>query len=442
MLFHQVKWLRVQRGKLCPVLKKRVLADYKPVKYVPCFLQGLLKKVKRNWRKHPVIVQFDGVQGNSGELSLLSSVLRLRVKRHLGIINAVAAELNSQQVEQVVKHPSVVRVWYDREVRALLNVASPTVGASDLWQLPNGRGITGDGVSIAVIDTGIYPHEDLQGRIKYFKDFVQNKTEPYDDNGHGTHVAGCAAGDGSRSEGQFCGAAPGAGLVGLKVLDKYGSGSLSTVIEAVQWCRDNKDEFNIRVANLSLGSAAAQSYKEDPLCMAVEELWRAGVVVCAAAGNDGPTEKTINTPGIDPLVITVGASNDFNTVEIRDDEVAEFSSQGPTIDELIKPDLLTPGENIISLRVPGSLLDKKNNSSRYNNYYTVLSGTSMATPICSGVAALLWEAEPDATPDLVKEKLVSTCRSLGDYPPNVQGAGLVDANEAVKLLLPTQYLPS
>lgn len=220
--------------------------------------------------------------------------------------------------------------------------------------------------------------------------------------------------------------------MGLKVLDKYGSGSLSAVIEAVQWCRDNQSRHNIKVVNLSLGSTAVQSYKEDPLCLAVEELWRSGVVVCAAAGNEGPNESTISTPGIDPVIITVGASNDFNTIDTGDDEVADFSSRGPTIDSLTKPDLMTPGSNIISLRAPGSNLDKNDSASRYDDNYTVLSGTSMATPICCGVVALLLEAKPDLSPDQVKERLISSCSSLGEYSANEQGAGLVDARLAAR----------
>ncbi|WP_347488623.1 S8 family peptidase [Desulfoscipio sp. XC116] len=432
MLLQQVKWIRENRLKMCANLKKRLVADYKPVRYVPCFLQGLVRKLKRKWHKHKVIIQLDPLLRDNVGLQTLSNMLGIKVKKELNIINAVSAKLSVERLEQIVQHMSVVKIWYDYEVRALLNIASPAVEAPELWQSPDGAKYTGAGVTVAVIDTGIYPHPDVMDRIVFFKDFVKNATAAYDDNGHGTHVAGCAAGDGGRSDGKFRGPAPGAGLVGLKVLDKYGAGSLSTVIEAVQWCRDNHVQYNIKVVNLSLGSSALQSYKEDPLCLAVEELWRSGVVVCAAAGNDGPAENTVGTPGIDPVIITVGASDDYNTTDISDDDIADFSSRGPTVDGLAKPDLLTPGVNIISLRAPDSQLDKKDSVSRYDNDYTVLSGTSMATPICCGVVALLLEAQPDLIPDQVKERLISSCRSLGEYSANEQGAGLVDAGAAAQ----------
>lgn len=439
MLLHQVNWIREHRDKMCFILKKRVLADYKPIKYVPSCLQGFIKKYRKKWHKHKVIVQFNpkSLLKGKGEMRLLSNALGLTVKRELGIIDAVASELSTEQLEQVIRQPAVAKIWCDRQVSALLDIAAPTVGASALWQPSEGEGprFTGAGVTVAVIDSGVYRHPDLAGRIIYFKDYVKNRKKPYDDNGHGTHVAGCVAGDGRQSKGKFCGIAPGANLVALKTLDKYGFGNSSGVIEAIQWCRDNKDKYNIRIANLSLGVAPSQSYKYDPMCMAVEELWRAGVVVCAAAGNDGPMEKTINTPGIDPRIITVGASDDFNTIDIRDDEVADFSSRGPTIDGLLKPDFITPGNNIISLCAPGSLVNKKYRSSRYNKYYTTLSGTSMSTPICCGVVALMLESSPKIVPDQVKEKLIRNCHPLGSYSNNEQGAGLVDAGSTVKLVI-------
>ncbi|KAF1086277.1 Serine protease AprX [Sporotomaculum syntrophicum] len=442
MLFYQVEWLRENRLKLCSTLKKRVLAEYKPIKFIPCFLQDWVYKLKRKLHKHKVIIQFDPLVRNAGSLRTLSSILGFKANRELDIINAVSAELSTEKLEKVAQHKSVVKVWYDYEVRALLNIAAPTVGAPDLWQSPGEVPYTGAGVTVAVIDTGIYPHPDLAGRVTYFKDFVNNKTEAYDDNGHGTHVAGCVAGNGSCSAGKFRGTAPGANLIGLRVLGKYGSGSLSTIIHAVQWCRDNREQYNIKVANLSLGGAAEQSYKDDPLCQAVEELWRSGVVVCAAAGNEGPDNNTIGSPAIDPIVITVGATNDFNSTDISDDEVADFSSRGPTVDGLAKPDLVTPGTNIISLRSPGSHLDRSNNVSRYDDNYTVLSGTSMATPICAGVAALLLEVKPDLSPDQVKEILISSSRPFNQYTVNDQGAGLVDAAAALKLVPEEQPAPT
>ena len=161
----------------------------------------------------------------------------------------------------------------------------------------------GKGVTVAVVDTGIFAHPDFtvpENRIAAFVDLVNNRKDPYDDNGHGTHVAGIVAGNGSRSNGLYQGIAPAARLVGVKVLDAYGSGVLSNVIRGIQWCVRQKERLDIRVINLSLGAPAQDSFRDDPLCQAVQAAWQRGIVVCVAAGNDGPAAGTIATPGIRP----------------------------------------------------------------------------------------------------------------------------------------------
>jgi serine protease AprX len=254
----------------------------------------------------------------------------------------------------------------------------------------------------------------------------------YDDNGHGTHVAGCIASDGP----VYRGVAPGANIIGVKVLNKLGSGVLSTVIEGVQWCIDNKDKLAIKVINMSLGSAARENYKEDPVCHAVEKAWKSGIVVCVAAGNEGPDPRTISSPGIHPDIITVGAADDKNSENFSDYEVAEFSSRGPTIDGLSKPDVVCPGTDIISLRSPGSLIDKQNKSARVGSEYIALSGTSMATPICAGIAALVLESDAALSPDDVKTILKQTARPLpGAADENIQGKGMAIARSAVNKAL-------
>jgi serine protease AprX len=307
-------------------------------------------------------------------------------------------------------------------VTTLLDVATPAIYSDQLKE----NGLTGKDVTIAVIDTGIHPHQDIEGRIKGFKDFVKNRTAPYDDNGHGTHCAGDAASNGSASNGKYQGPAPEANLVGVKVLDKMGSGSLSTVISGVEWCIQNQSQLNINILSLSLGSNATQPAEDDPVVRAVESAWDSGMVVCVAAGNSGPDEGTIASPGISPKVITVGAAEDKNTVDRSDDMIADFSSRGPTIDGLVKPDLVTPGVNIVSLRSPGSFLDKTNLGARVDTNYVSLSGTSMATPICAGVVAQLLQNQPNLTPDQVKQLLINACEDMGQ-PPNVQGHGYLNA---------------
>jgi len=430
MILQEVGWIRSSSDKICPVLRKAALEWYRPLKHVPCFMQKPFKFLKQRWRKIPVIVQMDEAHVNSSSVKELAASVSCPIQKQLGLINAFSTKVNARSLEMLVSNSNVKKIWYDREVKAVLDVASPTVQSAPLWK----SNLTGKGIVVAVLDTGIYDHPDLSGRIKGFIDLVNQKTKPYDDNGHGTHVAGDIASNGSQSNFRYRGPAPEAGLVGVKVLDKMGSGSLSTVIEGIQWCIENKETFGIRVVNMSLGAAATESYKNDPVCRAVEKAWESGIVVCVAAGNEGPQPKTINSPGIDPLIITVGALDDLNTVNNEDDRVADFSSRGPTVDDLIKPDVLAPGANIISLRAPGSMLDKKNQQSRVDNWYSSFSGTSMATPVCCGVAAQILQTDESLTPEQVKRRLITTARKIGKMDPNVQGAGVIDAGKAVGII--------
>ncbi|MDQ0927617.1 subtilisin family serine protease [Bacillus atrophaeus] len=232
------------------------------------------------------------------------------------------------------------------------------------------------------------------------------------------------------------GPAPEANLIGVKVLNKQGSGTLAAIIEGVEWCiqynEDNPDE-PIRIISMSLGGEALRYDNEldDPLVKAVEEAWNAGIVVCVAAGNSGPDPQTISSPGVSEKVITVGALDDNDTVSREDDIVASFSSRGPTVYGKEKPDILAPGVNIVSLRSPRSYIDKLQKSSRVGTQYFTMSGTSMATPICAGIAALILEHNPELTPDEVKELLKNGADKWSDNDPNIYGAGAVNAENSV-----------
>lgn len=432
MIFQDVKWIRSNTDKFCPTLKKQALDWYRPFKHVPYFTQNLLKRIRQRFKKVPVIVQLNDNFEYNTCLDHISLTTNCKVSSHLQLVHGFYTNVNAKTLEQLITHNKVKKIWYDRQVKAVLDIASKEVSAAQLWTF--NPSITGKGVVAAVLDTGIYNHPDLSGRIVSFKDFIKQKTSPYDDNGHGTHVAGDIASNGSKSNGLYRGAAPEANLVGVKVLDKNGSGSLSKVIQGIQWCISNKDALKIRIISISLGSTATQPYTDDPVCQAVEKAWDAGIVVCVAAGNEGPDEKTISSPGIDPKVITVGAVDDINSSDISDDEVAGFSSRGPTIDGLIKPDVIAPGVNIISLRSPNSTLDKQNRGAGIENFYFSLSGTSMATPICSGVVALMLQKKPSLSPDQVKEILKSTAHPLNSLPEIIQGNGMIDAAKAVEKL--------
>ncbi|MGE5583020.1 MAG: S8 family peptidase [Bacillota bacterium] len=321
-----------------------------------------------------------------------------RVHREMRLFPAVIVEVPYSALQPMILSPHVRKIWHDVRVRALLDIAVPAVGGSKVQDL----GFTGKDVTVAVIDTGIFPHPDLiypQSRIVGWHDLVNERSIPYDDNGHGTHVSGIIAGNGVASRGKYRGMAPEAQLVGIKALDRDGEGNSSDVISALEWCIENQKTYNIKVINMSLGSAAQDSAREDPLCRVVSAAWSRGMVVCIAAGNDGPDPRTINSPGITPNAITVGNLNDKETVEPDDDVLSDSSSRGPTIDGIIKPDILAPGTNITSLRVGGG--------------YRSLSGTSMATPMVTGAAAQIYQKWPDLKPDQVKMLLRRNARSMG-----------------------------
>ncbi|WP_106497856.1 S8 family peptidase [Lentibacillus sp. Marseille-P4043] len=330
------------------------------------------------------------------------------------IDNTVCGYMTPKMIRQIKDHEAVDRIFYDRYVTTLLDVATEQIGAVHVQEQ---LGFTGKDVTVAVIDTGIHPHTDLTkptNRLIAFKDFINEQEEPYDDNGHGTHCAGDVAGNAFQSEGKYVGPAPEASIIGVKVLDQAGGGRLSTIMKGIEWCIKHKEEHAIRIISLSLGAQAYESYRDDPLALAAQKAWHHGIVVCAAAGNSGPKPKTISTPAINPFIITVGSTADQNSVTRTDDEIADYSSRGPTIDSLIKPDIYSPGSDIISLLAPDSNLEKQLPEQIIDEHYLQLSGTSMATPICAGVIALMLEANPRLSPNDVKSILQTTAQPMLD----------------------------
>ncbi|WP_048150637.1 S8 family serine peptidase [Thermococcus sp. AM4] len=298
-----------------------------------------------------------------------------------------------------------------------LDESAAQVMATNMWNL----GYDGSGITIAIIDTGIdASHPDLQGKVIGWKDLVNGKTTPYDDQGHGTHVASIAAGTGAASNGKYKGMAPGAKLVGIKVLGADGSGSISTIIEGVDWAVQNKDKYGIRVINLSLGSSQS-SDGTDSLSQAVNNAWDAGIVVCVAAGNSGPDKYTIGSPAAASKVITVGAVDKYDTI-------TDFSSRGPTADGRLKPEVVAPGNWIIAARASGTQLTDVT----IGDYYVAAPGTSMATPHVAGISALILQAHPNWTPDQVKKALIETADIVkpDEIADIAYGAGRVNAYKA------------
>jgi len=305
------------------------------------------------------------------------------------------------------------------------------LSVQDCWD----QGITGKGVTVAVIDTGVAHHPDLGSRLIDFKDFVNGRDgleHAYDDNGHGSHCAGLVAGDGTKANGKFKGTAPEANIVGVKVLGGSGGGSLSNIARGIRWCIENKDRLNIKILSMSLGANANLHEKDDVIAQAVNDAIAAGLVPLIAAGNSGPGVQTIGTPAITKDAITVGAYDDHNTATHDDDTMAFFSSRGPTTrDRLVKPDIAAPGVNMVSHLAPKSELQDAN-VTKLPPYYVLLSGTSMATPAAAGCAALVLQANPNLTPAQVKDVLVSTAEVMNDSPGILSGAGLVDPAAAVR----------
>jgi serine protease AprX len=316
-------------------------------------------------------------------------------------------------------------------------VTNETIGAdlvqAGTWDDGGGEAYDGRGVGVALIDSGVALLPQLAGRIVARVDFTTPGGSGLDAYGHGTHVAGIIASQSARRDGDG-GVSPGAHIVSLKVLDEHGLGTADDVIEALDWTVANAKKFRIRVINLSLGGPVLQPSADDPICQAVERAYRAGLVVVVSAGNFGKSADGrkiyggITTPGISPYALTVGAVNTKGTSWPEDDEVASYSSRGPTLfDRLIKPDLVAPGNRIESLAAPGSTLVTK-----YPELVTgsgssarlTLSGTSMAAGVASGAAALVINANFGATPFAVR-----TAMQLGASPGDggllQEGAGFL-----------------
>lgn len=441
-----VQMVRSHSDKLDRSLRETILNQYKPFKWTPCVLHNIFEKAIKATKKLSVIIEFkEGCfkEGCNDLHHVTENYMKNKIHHYFERVSCCSAELTPNGLEAVLSNcQHIKKVYLNSEVKALLNVAVPSANAHNVVR--NKTKLTGKDVKIAIIDTGIYPHKDLAGRITDFVDFINDRQDPYDDNGHGTHCAGDAA----SSSLSYMGPAPEASLVGVKVLNKLGSGSLDTVMQGVEWCiqyNENNPESKIDIISMSLG-APAQNYaqeNDDPMVQIVEKAWEAGIVVCVAAGNEGPNYGTIASPGISDLVITVGALDDRNTVDTREDDVvADFSSRGPTKykdaegkDYVTKPDLLAPGVNIVSLRSPNSYLDKLQKSARVDNDYFVLSGTSMATPICAGVVALMKQYDPTLSPDQIKTMLKSgtdlwTNETLV-YDPNTYGSGYINAENSI-----------
>ncbi|MFJ5304624.1 S8 family peptidase [Streptomyces sp. NPDC088350] len=304
------------------------------------------------------------------------------------------------------------KLWLDAKVSASLDVSVPQIGAPDVWK----AGFDGKGVKIAVLDTGVDTgHPDLAGKIAESESFVPDEGIQ-DGFGHGTHVASILVGSGAASGGRYKGVAPGAELAVGKVLDDTGHGQESWIIAGMEWAADS----GAKIVSMSLGGTASGS--SDPLSETVDRLSAStGTLFVVAAGNAGPSDETIGTPGIADSALTVGAVD-------KSDHLASFSSRGPRLgDSAVKPEITAPGVNITAARAAGTTM-----GTPVDDYYTTASGTSMATPHVAGTAALVAQAHPDWTGEQIKESLASTAKTQSDADVYEQGDGRVDAVRAVE----------
>lgn len=411
-----------------------------------------------------VIIQFKQTPGDTQHAKVLAKGGALKTK--LDAIKGAHYSVPAGSLPALANDPDVAYISPNRPLSSTstLDYTPETVNAPVAWQQ---WGLDGTGFGVAVIDSGVTAVGDLYwwnptnqtygSRVVYSQNFVPGATDASDQFGHGTHVAGIIASEGWFSTGSnfthtFKGIAPNANIINLRVLDQAGAGTDSSVIAAIQTAISLKSTYNIRVINLSLGRQVYESYTLDPLCQAVEAAWNAGIVVVTAAGNQGRNNSagtegygTIAAPGNDPYVITVGAMKTANTPTRSDDTVASYSSKGPTpFDQVVKPDIVAPGNQVVSTLAPNARLlstptdvyvseyststttstnsggnTKNNKKSTTSNVSTVtantistsymrLSGTSMATPVVSAAAVLLLQQNPNLTPDQVKARLMKT----------------------------------
>jgi serine protease AprX len=398
------------------------------------------------------IVQAD----SAAAASRLVTSVGARIEHELEIIGGVSARLTPAQLNRLRAGNPWVKTNPDAKVQTagpVLETWYPTlVGAAELHR----GGIDGRGVTIAVLDTGLWKKSgtqytvDQRERIVAQYDVIRARQDPKlyksgnyeadidDGSGHGTHVSAIAISSDRTTAGRYQGIAPSANIVAVKAFAADGAGSYADVIAGIDWIVKNRLQYGIRVLNLSFSATPQSAYWEDPLNQAVMQAWQAGIVVIVSAGNAGPDAGTVGVPGNVPYVITVGAMTDSYTPnDNSDDRLATFSSAGPTAEGFVKPEIVAPGGHMVSWMPPHGLLARTYPQfhTEEKEYFT-MSGTSQAAGVISGVAALMLQVKPSLTPDQLKCRLMATARPAYNgsgesaYSVLQQGAGLVDVRAA------------
>ncbi|MEV0129355.1 S8 family serine peptidase [Dactylosporangium sp. NPDC050688] len=420
----------------------------------------------------PVIVRHDGTGAAEAAVTRLGGT----IGQHLDLVGAFTATVPAGALAAVAGAPGVRAVTPDGEVRLQADTwnadedqhslysLTQSIGAQEVWGATDATGarLTGQGVGVAVIDSGIAPVAglDTAGKIINGPDLSFESQTPalrnLDTFGHGTHMAGIIAGRDTgvqpgqeADKKQFVGVAPGAHLLNMKVAAADGAVDVSQVIAAIDWVVTHRDDpgLNIRVLNLSFGTDSTQDQRLDPLSYAVEAAWKQGIVVVVSVGNEGLAETRVGMPAQNPNVLAVGAADPLTTTDRTDDVVADFSTGGNATRHA---DLVAPGKSVVSLRVPNAFIDVVYPQARIAEdpaqRYFRGSGTSQAAAVVSGAAALLLQQRPDLTPDQVKRLLTSTADAMPAGDQVAQGAGQLDIAAAVNAPTPAEstqtYLPA
>ena len=360
----------------------------------------------------------------------------------------VSVRVPAKKLKDLAEHAAVDYVASDPQIGSTMEISRAMAGQPTSY-VPE-SGYTGAGVTIAMLDTGVsVAHPEIDSLLASV-DLVSGAADPtfaparsIDPNGHGTHVAGIMVSNGSRStDGRFAGVARGANLVSVRVLDESGRGYTSGMLAGLNWVLEHKDQYGIRVINLSLGHPVFEPAENDPLVQAVESLWDAGIVVVCSAGNAGKSgHGTVSSPCNSRKVITVGALNYRSSLDPGDDIVGRYSSKGPTRGDLVaKPDLIAPGNRIVSALSPDSFIARHYPGQRVPGdpdqptvlEHFELTGTSMASPMVAATAALMLQKDPSLRPDTVKARLMRSARKVNFGDPFAAGAGVLDILGALR----------
>ncbi|MDQ3962692.1 MAG: S8 family peptidase [Actinomycetota bacterium] len=418
----------MQRTLAAPLDLKRSAAGLA----ILCLLLTGLSPATAQQAERFVSVIVQGVSPSAVEKAISGS--GGEITRPLEIIGGASATVPQSAVKGLRRAPGIVNVTRDTKVefqgvfdavKTAHQIPSVT-GSAALWN----QGVDGSGATVALIDTGVYDHPDLAGRVTCGIDLSHEagtEAECADTFGHGTFMAGLIAGNGAASGGKWKGSAPGTNVVSVKVAGYDGSTDVTHILAAIQWVVSFKDIYGIDVLSLSLGTDTAMDYRLNPLNFAVERAWQAGITVVVSAGNRGPGPGTITSPADDPYVITVGASSHQGNVGTNDDTVPVYSGRGPTASNgLAKPDVVSPGTHTVSLRSPGSAIDNMFPRSAVGSGYFKGTGTSMATASVAGQIAQMLQANPGLTPNQVKYRLTETARPIATTDPMSVGHGQVN----------------